>query len=115
MPKKIEMLSMLKRAMEIRTWEKLNFPIQQSSIALETIILIAYHTINEKPLTLKALFCNIESSEAGVRKHLKRFVALGWCTLEGSQNDKRLRIIVAQPIMLNIVTEYVDLQKIVNQ
>lgn len=49
----------------------------------------------------------IDFSEAGIRKHLRRMLDEGWCSLEGCPHDRRLRRVVAQPKMLAALADYV--------
>ncbi len=92
----------------VRSWEKNNLPIEQSALALDLFLLIAYNTLRNKPLTLKSLFHSIDFSEAGIRKHLRRLLKEEWCLLIGSDHDKRLRHVVAQPKMLAALEDYVS-------
>lgn len=93
--------------LKVRGWEKTNLPIEQSALALDLFLVIAYNTLRGQPLTLKLLFRSIDFSEAGIRKHLRRLLSEGWCTLEGASHDKRLRHVVAQPKMLLALSDYV--------
>lgn len=70
--------------------------------------MIAHNTLRDQPLTLKQLFNSVDFSEAGIRKHLKRLLAEGWCSLEGSAKDKRLRHVVAQAKMLAALDRYTE-------
>ena len=94
-------------ALKVRGWEKLNLPIEQSALALDLFLVIAYNTLLGKPLTLKLLFYSLSFSEGGIRKHLRRLLSEGWCSLEGAERDKRLRHVVAQPKMLEALEKYV--------
>lgn len=96
------------RALKVRDWERSNLPIEQSALALDLFLVIAYNSLRGKPLTLKLLFRSVDFSEAGIRKHLRRLLADGWCVLEGSDHDKRLRHVVAQPKMLYALEDYID-------
>jgi hypothetical protein len=106
-----ELLPITENAIKVRDWEKCNLPIEQSALALDLFLVIAYNTLKGKPLTLKLLFHTIDFSEAGIRKHLKRLLADGWCALEGAEHDKRLRHVVAQPKMLSALTDYTIILK----
>jgi hypothetical protein len=77
---------------QLMAWEKSNLPIEQSALALDLFLVIVHNTLRDRPLTLKQLFNSVDFSEAGIRKHLKRLLAEGWCSLEGSAKDKRLRL-----------------------
>jgi len=82
-------------------------PIEQSALAMDLFLVIAYNTLRGKPLTLKLLFNSIDFSEAGIRKHLRRMLSDNWCSLEGTEHDKRLRYVVAQPKMLHALEDYI--------
>ncbi len=107
-PQADELIHPTEKAIQVRSWEKAHLPIEQSALALDLFLVIAYNTLCGRPLTLKLLFCSINFSEAGIRKHLRRMLADGWCTLEGSQHDRRLRLVVAQPKMLDALADYVS-------
>lgn len=102
------LIPIAENVIKVRTWEKENLPIEQSALALDLFLVIAYNTLCGKPLTLKRLFHSIDFSEAGIRKHLRRLLSDGWCSLEGAEHDKRLRQVVAQPKMLFALEDYVD-------
>lgn len=106
-----ELLPATEKALHVRHWEKANLPIEQSALALDLFLVIAYNTLREQPLTLKMLFHSINFSEAGIRKHLRRLLNEGWCVLEGNAHDKRLRHVVAQPKMLDALRDYIDVLK----
>lgn len=103
-----DLIPITESALKIRDWEKANLPIEQSALAMDLFLVIAYNTLRGRPLTLKLLFHSIEFSEAGIRKHLRRMLSEGWCALEGAQHDKRLRHVVAQPKMLTALTDYIQ-------
>ena len=106
-PPTYELILPTQKAIEVRAWEKAHLPIEQSALALDLFLVIAYNTLCDRPLTLKLLFCSIDFSEAGIRKHLRRMLAEGWCALEGAPHDRRLRLVVAQPKMLEALADYV--------
>lgn len=103
-----KIINFLEKLIQLRAWEKSNLPIEQSALALDLFLVIAHNTLRDQPLTLKQLFNSVDFSEAGIRKHLKRFLAEGWCSLEGSAKDKRLRQVVAQAKMLAALDRYTE-------
>lgn len=105
---KRELLPITENALKVRDWEKANLPIEQSALAMDLFLVIAYNTLRGRPLTLKLLFHSIDFSEAGIRKHLRRMLTEGWCALEGAEHDKRLRHVVAQPKMLEALADYIQ-------
>lgn len=105
---KQELLPITESALKVRDWEKANLPIEQSALAMDLFLVIAYNTLRGRPLTLKLLFHSIGFSEAGIRKHLRRMLSEGWCALEGAEHDKRLRHVVAQPKMLEALADYIQ-------
>jgi len=92
--------------MLVRDWEKQHLPIANSALAFDLFLLIAYNTLIDKPINLKLLFHSSIFSEAGIRKHLRRWINGEWCALEVDKRDKRLKYVVAQPKMLLALTEY---------
>lgn len=103
-----KLISVTESALRVRGWEKNNLPIEQSALALDLFLVIAYNSLIGKPLTLKLLFYSLGFSEAGIRKHLRRLLKEGWCSLEGADHDKRLRRVVAAPKMIEAVESYVQ-------
>lgn len=103
-----DLIPTVEGVINVRSWEKTNLPIEQSALALDLFLLIAYNTLRNKPLTLKSLFRSIDFSEAGIRKHLRRLLKEEWCLLVGADHDKRLRHVVAQPKMLTALEDYVS-------
>ena len=101
-----KLIPITKSVLRVREWERKNLPIEQSQLALDLFLIISYNTLIEKPLTLKQLFHSIDFSEAGIRKHLRRLLNEEWCQLRGDSNDKRLKLVVAQPKMLLALDEY---------
>lgn len=90
----------------VREWEKQNLPSSQSILAFEIFILIAHHTVSEKPLTLHQLFYSVDFSETGIRKQLAKLIDDGWCCLVGGSHDKRLKHVVAEAKMLEALDSY---------
>jgi hypothetical protein len=106
-----QLIPATENALRVRYWEKANLPIEQSALALDLFLVIAYNTLRGQPLTLKLLFHSIDFSEAGIRKHLRRMLTEGWCVLEGNERDKRLRHVVAQPKMMDALADYIGVLK----
>lgn len=102
----LEVSQFANNAIKVRKWERQHLPVEQSALAMDLFLIIAHNTLLGAPLTLKALFNSVDFSEAGVRKHLRRMLTEGWCALEGSDHDKRLRFVVAQPKMLDSLSSY---------
>lgn len=90
----------------VRTWEKLNLPISQSTLAYEIFLLITYHTVCDRPLTLHQLFYSIDYSETGIRKQLAKLISDNWCSLVSGTSDKRLKHVVASEKMLRYLDLY---------
>ena len=103
-----DILPLAENIIKVRNWEKENLPIEQSALALDLFMAIAYNTMKGKPLTLKQLFHSINFSEAGIRKHLKRLLSDDWCKLVGTEHDRRLRHVVAQPKMIEALSNYIN-------
>jgi hypothetical protein len=101
-----KLIPITESVLKVRVWERNNLPIEQSQLALDLFLIISYHTLIEKPLTLKQLFHSIDFSEAGIRKQLRRLLKEEWCLLLGDEKDKRLKLVVAQTKMLLAMTEY---------
>ena len=83
--------------------------MERSTLAYDMLAVIAHHTIAGKPLSLKHLFTLLNYSEAGVRKQLRRCIRDGWIALGNVSNDKRVRVVVAQPKLLLTLYDYADL------
>lgn len=83
--------------------------MERSALAYDLLALTAHHTVLGTPLSLKHLFALLNYSEAGVRKQMRRCISDGWISLESVSNDKRVRVVVAQPKLLLALKEYADL------
>ena len=104
-------ISIAKTVLHVREWQRENLPNANSELALELFFVISYHSLLEKPLTLKVLFCTLNFSEAGIRKQLQLLLNDEWITFVGNQNDKRSKHVVAQSKMITAFNQYCLLLK----
>ena len=104
-------ISIAKTVLQVREWKRENLPNANSELALELFFVISYHSLLEKPLNLKVLFCTLNFSEAGIRKQLQLLLNDEWITFVGNQNDKRSKHVVAQPKMITAFNKYCLLLK----
>ncbi len=98
-------------ALQVREWEKKNLPNANGELALDLFLLICYHTLIDKPLTFKTLFCSLDFSESGVRKHIRELKKNQWIAIQGNTEDKRLKYVIAQPKMISAFVEYSQMLK----
>lgn len=75
-------------ALQVREWEKKNLPNANGELALDLFLLICYHTLIDKPLTFKTLFCSLDFSESGVRKHIRELKKNQWIEIREIQKTK---------------------------
>jgi DNA-binding MarR family transcriptional regulator len=92
--------------LKVRNWEETHLPIFQSALAFDLLAVVTHHTLQTAPVSLKKLFASLDYSEAGIRKHLKRVIRDEWIKLEGDGADKRVRVVVAQPKLIELFDEY---------
>jgi hypothetical protein len=109
MPPYTDLQPITEAMLTVRDWEEENLPIERSALAYDLLAVTAHHTVVGMPLSLKHLFTLLNYSEAGVRKQMRRCIRDGWITLESVRNDKRVRVVVAQPKLLMALKEYADL------
>ena len=105
------LISFTNNVMLVRDWEKQHLPVANSALALDLFLLIAHNTLIDKPINLNLLFRSTIFSEAGIRKHLRRWIDGEWCALEVDGRDKRLKYVVAQPKMLLALSRYHKMHK----
>jgi hypothetical protein len=113
MPPYSELQPITEAMLTVRDWEEGNLPMERSALTYDLLAVTAHHTVVGTPLSLKHLFTLLNYSEAGVRKQLRRCISEGWICLESVSNDKRVRIVVAQPKLLIALQEYADLLRTV--
>ena len=109
MPPYTELQPITEAMLTVRDWEEVNLPMERSALAYDLLAVTAHHTVVGTPLSLKHLFTLLNYSEAGVRKQLRRCIRDGWIGLESVSNDKRVRVVVAQPKLLLALKDYADL------
>jgi DNA-binding MarR family transcriptional regulator len=109
MPPYTELQPITEAMLTVRGWEEEHLPMERSALAYDLLAVTAHHTVVGTPLSLKHLFTLLNYSEAGVRKQLRRCIRDGWINLESVSNDKRVRVVVAQPKLLLALKEYADL------
>ena len=109
MPQHKELKPLTEAMLIVRDWEEENLPMERSALAYDLLALTAHHTVVGTPLSLKHLFTLLNYSEAGVRKQMRRCMRDGWIGLESVSNDKRVRVVVAQPKLLMALKDYADL------
>lgn len=97
--------------LRIRKWEEAHLPVDQSALAYDLLTVVAHNTVAGTPVSLKQLFISLNYSEAGIRKQLRRMLAEEWLALEGIKKDRRVRVIVAKPKMLDVLTTYAEVLK----
>jgi len=109
MPPHKKLHTITQELLKVREWEQANLPLVRSALAYDLIILIAHHTAAGAPLSLKHLFILLNYSEAGVRKHLRYLISNEWISFEGVSNDKRIRVVIANPKLILSLKEYADM------
>ena len=92
--------------LEVRAWEKKNLPSPQSYLAYEIFLLVCHSTLEGQPFTLNQLFHTISYSETAIRRQLSTLIEDKWFVLIGGQNDKRLKLVVAEEKSLKLIEQY---------
>jgi biotin operon repressor len=96
----------MKSILSLRAWESVHLPLKQSALAYDLLVLVVHSDLSGTPISLKHLFVTLKYSEAGIRKQIRRLLKEGWIKLEGIKDDKRVRVIIAQPKLLDAMTNY---------
>lgn len=113
MPPFSELQPITEAILTVRNWEEDNLPLEQSSLAYDLLTITSHYTVVGTPPSLKQLFLLLDYSEAGVRKQLRRCIKEGWLRLDGSDVDKRVRVVIAEPKLLLAMKDYAELLKTV--
>jgi len=109
MKEDVELVPVTQEFFRRRQWIDKHLPISHSTMALDVLVLAAHYTFAKEPISSKELFHTLAYSEAGVRKHLRRFVAGGWLKIVKDERDSRVRLIVAEQKLLNAMREYANM------
>lgn len=99
-------LPFTEQALKVRNWEKNNMPHGASAIGVELILIVSRYTLLAEPISLKSLFMSMSYSEAGIRKHLRYLTKYGWISIVGDKKDKRIKRVVANIKLLDILENY---------
>lgn len=86
--------------MRVREITSEHLPISHSIIPYQIILVVMYHHIMNKDLTVKQLFNSGPFSEMGNRYHYKRLVTDEWIILVNHPKDYRQKLI--QPALKSI-------------
>lgn len=90
-----------------RNYMREKLGIQASTIPLDIIISVVDYQINlNKALTMKRFLAESQHSPTGIRYHLQSLIDDGLIGFEESDEDKRLRLIKAQPKLFQKIEEF---------
>ena len=107
--------SLLQSILSLRAWEDKHLPLKQSALAYDLLILVVHNELSGTPISLKQLFVTLKYSEAGIRKQLRRLLKEEWIKLQGIKDDKRVRVVIAQPKLLDAMTSYVSVFELITR
>ena len=71
------------------TWYRKNFPLKDSFIASDLILLVFL----EKKMQVKDLFLSLPHSDTAVRIHFNRLLENDWIVLVGDHHDGRIKYV----------------------
>lgn len=86
-------------------WMKSNIPNGHSSVAITLFLFIAMENLRGAPPSLKVVFASVDFSEHGVRPHIHAFLNSGLCELLPSHRDRRVKLLMATPLMVKKIQE----------
>lgn len=92
--------------LRILEWKNNNLDLQQSSLALDLLMLIAHHSFHRMPLSCKSCNSSLNFSNVAIRKQLLRYVNEGWIQIDQSTVDRRVRFVTALPKLTVAMNEY---------
>jgi hypothetical protein len=92
--------------LQVRRWESSNLCLQQSTLALDLLVLIAHHSFHSLPLSCKGCYSSLNFSDVAIRKQLLRYVNEGWIHIEQCRDDRRVRWVKALPKLTAAMNEY---------
>jgi hypothetical protein len=95
--------------LQVRRWESSNLCLQQSTLALDLLVLIAHHSFHSLPLSCKGCYSSLNFSDVAIRKQLLRYVNEGWIYIEQCRDDRRVRWVKALPKLTTTMDEYAAL------
>lgn len=98
----------LQHALAVRQWEDEHFPLEGSLLVFDLLMVAALHTLRRNVLSLKQLHVQLNYSEAGIRKQLKRCIDQGWLELIQAKEDRRVKYIVSTPKLLKMLQQYIQ-------
>lgn len=76
-------------------------PLDNSFIPFDILFKIGIAHSEQQELTLKSLFTGLPHSEMGIRYHFRRLLANGWIELQPSTKDRRTKLVIATPKLLD--------------
>lgn len=79
----------------IRIESETLLPINNSFIRYDLLNIVILYELQGKQLSIKKLYSSIKYSDIGIRNHLIHLVENDWLKIEGSVDDKRVKIIHA--------------------
>ena len=92
--------------LRVLQWKNSNLHLQQSTLALDLLVLIAHHSFHSLPLSCKGCYSTLNFSDVAIRKQLLRYANEGWIHIEQSSEDRRVRLVTALPKLTAAMNEY---------
>ena len=107
--------SLMQSILSLRAWEDAHLPLKQSALAYDLLVLVVHSELSGTPISIKQLFVTLKYSEAGIRKQIRRLLKEEWIKLEGIKDDKRVRVIMTQPKLLDAMTSYASVFELITK
>lgn len=96
----------IKNMLALRMWCRENLPTEDSLIAYDLMLLIAFNHSHQNKLSVKQLFNSLPHSYTAVRQHYNRFVKDGWIKHSNHTTDKRIKYIEPTEKFTITITNY---------
>lgn len=94
---------------ELSRWGKKLFPIRNSSIVFDLILIVNHYNLINQNLTLKKIFLSLPYSENGIRKQIRHLVKFGWLDIYKSRIDGRIKLVKPSKKLIKSYKKYCDL------
>ena len=92
--------------LRVLEWKNCNLHLQQSTLALNLLVVIAHHSFHSLPLSCKGCYSTLNFSDVAIRKQLRRYANEGWIHIEQSGEDRRVHLITALPKLTTAMNDY---------
>jgi hypothetical protein len=88
--------------------ERKIFPVENSLLVLDLILLVMKSYLSNENLSLKQIFLSLEYSDNGIRKKIRKLIKDDWLKIIAYKKDKRIKLIFPTNKLLISFEKYID-------